>query len=58
MINTDGAVDAHGSVASGGLIRDHNGAFILGFQRKLGVVRFWLQSYGVDFNCSNIVVLY
>lgn len=42
-INSDGALDNSGNAASGGLIRDHCGNLLVGFQRKIG----WQQNYGV-----------
>lgn len=65
MINTDGLVDAHGNAACGGLIRDHNGVFILGFQKKIGTCSvlpagLWGLRDGLKFakdcNYSNIIV--
>lgn len=36
MINKDGAADKDGNTTADGLIRDHPGNFLMGFQRNIG----------------------
>lgn len=35
-LNSDGAMDKHGNAAAGGLLRDHSGNLLVGYQRHIG----------------------